>query len=386
MRTGRRSRIIFGVYALTLTVGTHWPRLQLGTGEGPAPDKLLHAAAFGVLALLLWRTGWIRSRLLLWATVITWSVIDEASQSIPGLGRQFSLEDAFANILGVTIAVVMLWATAPLGGPVNRLYRDRITWSVERSLRRPGSVALVAAWCALLGAAGGLSTLVIASVMPAVSYLAYALLGVGIGLVLGAHTGIEFVRRLELERLAGPVCYHCGASVDGVSYDAEGFGACPCCGSMLHEGQWRPVPVIRGTLLQGAMFKSMALGVGVVMAGFGGYLALLALRPRSEFAQGVIGEYHALAEDLRLVADLGLLVLGLAVAIRLMRKRIARIVDTQHVRCVTCGHDLRATTPVRGMGTCGECGSPFLVLPDRLRSDSVGANGGPVTAGDTSTG
>ena len=42
-----------------MTVGTHWPRLQLGTEELPAPDKLIHLIAFAGLAFLLWRSGWV---------------------------------------------------------------------------------------------------------------------------------------------------------------------------------------------------------------------------------------------------------------------------------------------------------------------------------------
>ena len=45
-------RSAFVIYALLLTIATHWPSLQLGTEESPWPDKLLHMLAFGGLAFL----------------------------------------------------------------------------------------------------------------------------------------------------------------------------------------------------------------------------------------------------------------------------------------------------------------------------------------------
>ena len=110
----RAWRRIFVLYAAALTLGTHWPRLQLHVVDVPAPDRLIHASAFGLGALLLWRTGWVRRLRVLLAIGLAWCALDEISQSIPGLGRQSSLSDAVASMLGVAMAVSLLWSVGPI--------------------------------------------------------------------------------------------------------------------------------------------------------------------------------------------------------------------------------------------------------------------------------
>ena len=48
-----------------------------------------------------------------------------------------------------------------------------------------------------------------------------------------------------------------------------------------------------------------------------------------------------------------------AVGVRLMRWRLAKVLDHQHERCVSCRFDLRGTATTHGEGTCPECGGRF---------------------------
>ncbi|MEO0964400.1 MAG: hypothetical protein AAFY08_04700 [Planctomycetota bacterium] len=103
------------VYAAGLSVGTHWPRLNLGPndlGYGLELDKLLHAGAFGGLAVLAW---WARpagrgrgDAANGWAVLIgvtAWAGLDEWTQQ--WFDRQIGWEDALASWCGVWSAVLV---------------------------------------------------------------------------------------------------------------------------------------------------------------------------------------------------------------------------------------------------------------------------------------
>jgi VanZ family protein len=103
-------RWAFVGYAAAVFIATHWPRLRV---EGPLPrtDLWIHVAAFGLWALLLGLTRWVRSEriapaVLLWLIGAGYGIVDEISQGIPVLGRTVALEDAAANVCGVTVGVV----------------------------------------------------------------------------------------------------------------------------------------------------------------------------------------------------------------------------------------------------------------------------------------
>lgn len=100
--------MVFVLYALALTTGTHWPRLELPP-ESPASDKTIHVVAFCGLTLLLWRTGWISRAWLIAAVALVWSALDEVSQGLPGLYRTVSIKDLIANIAGVFAALLIGW-------------------------------------------------------------------------------------------------------------------------------------------------------------------------------------------------------------------------------------------------------------------------------------
>ena len=100
-------RIAFLAYAAALTVGTHWPRLELPR-EVPNSDKIVHVAAFCGLTILLWQSRWIASLRGLAIIAPIWAIIDEITQAIPGLHRTVSAYDAAANLLGIAIALAIV--------------------------------------------------------------------------------------------------------------------------------------------------------------------------------------------------------------------------------------------------------------------------------------
>ena len=117
-RVERIWRVLFILYALAMTTGTHWPALAIGTS--PGPDKLIHVIAFGMLGFLLLQTGWFRRLGVATAVLFAWAALDEASQGIPIFRRDPSWHDLLANFTGVLMVVVGASALRPLGGPANR--------------------------------------------------------------------------------------------------------------------------------------------------------------------------------------------------------------------------------------------------------------------------
>ncbi|MCA9285549.1 MAG: hypothetical protein KDA22_10055, partial [Phycisphaerales bacterium] len=301
----RRSwRVLAGIYALALTTGTHWPKLQLGGEETPPFDKLAHAGAFGVLTLLLWRTGWFRSLPALFATAVLWCLVDEVSQAMPGLGRETSFADFFASSTGVVMALAVLWAFRPVGGWPSRIQYDRTNWAIERTLVRPASALLIAAATIAFGAIGAVAAAGIAMLFPNPMPVLLGLLGLGIGMAVGVQASIEILRRRELARLDEPICFRCGAAAGAVEFDERGNGACLQCGAALHAGQWLDPPAIRRPVLRRLLGISALAGGGIIVAGFALYLAVLALRPMSRFFLRLNEAYNALPDDARLVFDL----------------------------------------------------------------------------------
>lgn len=101
------------MYALTLLVLTHWPRLQINAPIG-RPDLLAHLIAFSLWTVLLLATGWLgrptsaRAMLLAAVAGVCMSAVDEASQGLPRINRSVQASDLFANFGGVGIGIVLV--------------------------------------------------------------------------------------------------------------------------------------------------------------------------------------------------------------------------------------------------------------------------------------
>lgn len=363
-------RILFSLYLLALTIGTHWPRLALGGGDVEVSDKLIHAAAFGVAALLAWHARLIRVLPLLWLVGVGWAILDEVSQGIPQLGRTVSALDAVASAVGVTLAVLFLWSVGPLGGAASRLAQRRMVYSVEEALASPRMLALCAL-CGLLGAAaGGLCGWAIFSYFQDLPGRANPAHGVMLGLIggalLGGHAGLEVTRRMILKRRGQP-CYSCGSDAGGVAFDESGAGHCSVCGAAVHAGQWESLPTISTISFVRLIAAAVAITVIVFVGSFALQIAILALRRSSSLFAGFDSAYMRLQDDTRLVVDLFIVAVFILIGVRVVRRLMAKAFDHQHERCVGCGYDLRATAVERGCGVCPECGVTFVVAAEEGR-------------------
>lgn len=114
---------LFAVCAALLTIGTHWPRLQI-EGPIPRPDLYIHLAAWSLAALLLALSGlagWATTRTgagRVWIIALVWCTADELTQAIPELGRTVALDDWLMNAAGVslgTLAAAGAYRTPLLG-------------------------------------------------------------------------------------------------------------------------------------------------------------------------------------------------------------------------------------------------------------------------------
>jgi VanZ family protein len=104
-------RIALPVYWLALIVATHYPQVRL-PDEIPQSDKIVHATAFGVLALLFWM--FLKSRRPLNAAsvwiaalvLIPYAALDEYLQQF--VGRDTDLMDWIADLIGIGCVLLVL--------------------------------------------------------------------------------------------------------------------------------------------------------------------------------------------------------------------------------------------------------------------------------------
>lgn len=138
-------RLIFVVYAICLTIGTHLPTLR-PPGQAFIPtDKIMHLFAFAGFAGFLMLTRWLqgpvadasavhvegsrpgphqgnrkrerhrpaftaRNIIRCGVVALVWATLDEISQGLPILEHRYvTWQDALANTLGVVIAVAVAW-------------------------------------------------------------------------------------------------------------------------------------------------------------------------------------------------------------------------------------------------------------------------------------
>lgn len=349
----RRPWIIgFIVYALLLTVATHWPRLALGSETRPVADKLIHLYAFGGLTFLLWRTGWIRSRRLVLGIALVWTLLDELTQALPGLGREFSWQDVVAGWLGVGACATWLAVLRPIGGRANRtrlraqvvvfeeLFTHWQTWALATAAAGPVGAAALFIW-----------PIVYQNIYlgwPQMLYAAGHMVWLGL-------LGLFWLKwwQAETARFAQSVrCLGCGTSCRDVPSDDRGEGNCPTCGEAFHTAQWLPPAPLPREGRRRALVKSVLIA-GVVMIVFAVIGFAVSLRLRRSFGAQV------LTVDMVNAIDLALLAVAIAIGTIMLRRWLADAADRQHRICRVCGHDLRETPVSNGLGTCGECGVPF---------------------------
>jgi hypothetical protein len=348
-------RIAFILFTITLTVATHWPKLTLPP-TGPS-DKTAHLIAFGLFTFLLWRTGWIRSRILTVIIALIWAQIDEITQGFELLGRHVTWHDALANALGVMIVSAWLWALRPAGMAPNRLRLARHTFIFD--------VIFASARTWLMLSAGGLFVagatiitwkLISDGAKPTVMLLSPAVLLLITALMLHRwwkHTTARIARERP--------CFVCGTSHHA---DAP---QCRSCDAPLRADQWIEPPPPSRRWLGRAMCMPMVIGLAIIPAPFLALAGLVKLfewtvtTPVFPSIVGVSRRIMSAPIPVQNMLDLALLSVLIAGVVRLFRRRLARHYD-QSVRCRSCGHDLRGASLDKHTGVCAECGEPFEAI------------------------
>ena len=365
-RLTRPWRFVFVLYACALTVATHWPQLDLGmvTETQTAPDKLLHLFAFGGLAFLLIQTRWLRTIWTVGVLTFMWTLLDEITQALPVLGRESSVIDILAGGLGVALVVTWGWALGSIGGVANRTRLAQQHFLLAELFRQPRTW-IIAASAALIGAlvTGGSIALVMKFVFT--RYGGEQLTKVLVAAVIGALAGTQvslagLLSRVAAERVKQRPCFGCGTSCDNVSFDDVGRGRCSRCDAPLQLGQWaEPMQLPLSAAARGVV-PAVALAGGMLVAG--AVTLLVLLHPSREFAWGayLIRTWHDFPPDMQTAVDLTAIALITALAVRIYRRRQARLHDRQHLNCRACEHDLRGTPITQGVGVCPECGAPFV--------------------------
>jgi len=365
-------RICFVIYAVVLTIATHWPNLQLGP-EIPATDKTIHLVAFGTFAILLWRSGWIGSLWLLLPIAIAWAGIDEISQGLPGIHRTVSIYDMMANTMGIITATTWLWALRPVGlkmdsktsGGAGNRQRLRVQqFILDEMFARPGPWLAGVIGMLISGAPLLLLWLIFD---PNSDVLRWAII-----LAMAVCTGFTMISwwrlyRAELERTVRQrPCLECGAAL--VNIDMPEIN-CSRCGASVTAAHWAAPsgPTSHPPLSQLLKFsiRPALLAMAIIVAGFGvifgstlAYSWLVRTYPNGWLAPRLIHLINLLPPELLNAIDLAGLLILLAAAMRIYRNATARYYD-RGARCRTCGHDLRGTPIISGIGRCGECGTPF---------------------------
>jgi VanZ family protein len=357
-------RLAFLAYAAALVAGTHWPRLEIGTAAHPT-DKIIHTLAFAGLTILLARTGWIRRLSTLALLMLLWAVVDELTQSIPGLGRSVSWKDVAAGYLGILVAVAWLWALRPVGGRVNRLRLAQRRFAFELVFSRIGG------WAAAAAATVPLVMLLmmwsrLVEDWPPTARKSAMLIAMAIALLCGVSLlWRRWGRALRECGFSGPrPCFACGKSCSDLAIDGTGAGRCGGCGRAVHLAQWLDPSRLRRGALSRILRPRQTISIrrqsyllffaAVLLAG-----GAMTLRFGPDLAGGDgATPSRALPGDLIVSMLFSAVALFAAALAHEARRAIAQLYDDP-VECRACGYDLRATETTHGVGRCGECGATF---------------------------
>jgi VanZ family protein len=361
----RNARAVFVAAAAVAFVGTHWPRLDLSAAGSPI-DKFGHALCFGVLSLLLWRTGWLGRPWKMATVMVAWSVLDELSQAIPGLGRFADLEDWLADLIGITLATALIWALGPVGvaGGFARLLGARRACALDSLLAAPTAWLHIGTAAALGAAAGAPLGVLIDSWFIRKGPLPwqYGFIGGVLGAGVAAHALLETGIRGRLRRLSAErPCLRCGCvPARGAASDAP----CEACGAPRRASDWAPVAGVGGDVELRRCAMPVVLGLAaIIVLNFSAIALLTALRTRSALVLRFDTWVNLLPPDGRVLLDVTGVALVGAWTLRRCRTAVASAQDAAGATCLRCGYDLRATSDERGTGTCPDCGEAFVRLP-----------------------
>lgn len=354
----RYIRVAAIAYLLLIIVGTHWPRLDLSMGM-PASDKLMHFIAFGLAVIAFWMACWFTRVWSLFLAGSAFVVLDEISQGLFAYGRHFSVADVIAGLLGVIVAVAVVYACAPVGGPLARRTRERWVDTAASLLARPGPWTILLCSGALGVLVGGVGLMLVDSIFPVPNPVGSFQIGAFIGSVSLVAWSLEMGLRHESPKIdSGGYCRSCGyqTGAAGVSGELE---SCPECGRRFTRNEWITVPFCGRDALLKALFVPIlrSLVVWVVI------YCVLVVFFTLEWARFSSFQLFTVLRDMGFESQrvIDLMIFGLLAAwtIRSIRKRVANRVDRQWAQCVACGHSLQGIPCQSGRGQCPECGVLF---------------------------
>ena len=256
----RSWRVAFVIYALTLTVATHWPSLDVSTASYAAPDQPLHMIAFGGLVALLALTRWLGAMWQAALLGLVWAAVDEWSQALPILNRHAMWQDMVAGQLGVVLVWAWWWAVAPVGALADRQRHEQgfaVVDELFASLRTWIVVGLVSVVAGV--AAAGVAAAVLVRLGAGEDLLSWLV----IAGVAGAGTaGLLVVARLA--RRERP-----GARPRPLSWLGVGKGVLAATGVLVAAAMLTLVPSGWG-----AMATDMRLAFGVTILGLAAAVAV----------------------------------------------------------------------------------------------------------------
>lgn len=366
MQPGTRGTLWWRALAwLVLSIvftATHWPNLQLDLPMRGS-DKVLHAVAFMMLALVWWPTGFVRSVPLFALAAASWSILDEALQALPFVHRHAGVEDAVANLCGIAIATLVIVALQQDPRAPGHAVRT-LAWRMV--IDRPQAWMACAASSALGAMAGGVILVTAQSLLrQPIKPMHSALIGATLGVAVALHaTIVVMMRSMEARLRAQRCCPACGApGADGP--------ACAACGAAVPGSSW-VVPIAR-TL--GGVPDRHWLRVGLVPVGIAGIVLVLVMAAsialsirRIEALQPYLGP--EVDPGMRLVLDAVALAMAASAGLWWSRRAARRIREKEAIECMACGHDLRGVVPESGIGRCSECAEPFRIpIEDPVRRE-----------------
>jgi VanZ family protein len=366
MQPGARGTLWWRALAwLVLSIvftATHWPNLQLDLPMRGS-DKVLHAVAFMMLALVWWPTGFVRSVPLFALAAASWSILDEALQALPFVHRHAGVEDAVANLCGIAIATLVIVALQQDPRAPGHAVRT-LAWRMV--IDRPQAWMACAASSALGAMAGGVILVTAQSLLrQPIKPMHSALIGATLGVAVALHaTIVVMMRSMEARLRAQRCCPACGApGADGP--------ACAACGAAVPGSSW-VVPIAR-TL--GGVPDRHWLRVGLVPVGIAGIVLVLVMAAsialsirRIEALQPYLGP--EVDPGMRLVLDAVALAMAASAGLWWSRRAARRIREKEAIECMACGHDLRGVVPESGIGRCSECAEPFRIpIEDPVRRE-----------------
>lgn len=360
---GRRALLFWRAYFvlgwLVVTTSTHWPRLEFQE-LGDRFDKFLHAGAFGVLAALLWQTRWLARRWQVLLVMAIWAAIDESTQALPAVGRSADLDDWFADLLGVAMTGMLLWATRPVPGTVAGLLAARRRVAVGMLLDRPMNWFHLATAVVLGLGAGGVAGYVVDSRFPMISRPAQSVV---LGAMLGGLCAFYLMRESGIRVLLRRIepkwpCLRCGMPLCDTPAHHD---ICPGCGLSCHPLAWAPfaLPPGQQEFHRCAPLALQGLGLFILIA-VGAVLGMSALAPHSELLMRLGKAHSMLPSDMQRLIDVVFVAAIAMWTYRRCRVRLADDLDRSGERCLGCNHDLRGLTTKGCWGICPECGERFV--------------------------